>query len=151
MSKYIARFVTHKDFKCNHCHKLPVDFYSEDGGVRSKTPVIYQEFFGAYEKFREPWGRPIHWTSGYRCPYWNRQVGGSSMSVHMFGLAGDLECKDNEELDELYQCILEYNSELRIGKYRKQGDRKPFIHYDIGYEIIPRLTKKWRKGARWTG
>lgn len=149
MSKYIARFITHQDYKCNHCRKLPPDFYLDDGGARSKTPVIYQEFFEVYEKFRVPWGKPINWTSGYRCPYWNSQVGGSPMSVHIFGLAGDLECKDNDELEGLYKCILTFTSELRLGKYGQKGDRKPFIHFDIGYEIIPRLTKKWHKMARW--
>lgn len=151
MSKYIARFITHQDYKCNHCHKLPPDFYSDDGGLSGETPVIYQGFFGAYEKFRVPWGKAINWTSGYRCPYWNNQVGGSPISIHIFGLAGDLECENNDELEGLYKCILTFNPELRLGKYRQKGDRKPFIHFDIGYEIIPRLTKKWRKGARWTG
>jgi len=149
-NKYIARFITQWDYKCKHCGKLPVDFYSEDGGVR-KAPVIYEEFFEAYEKFRVPWGRPINWTSGYRCPYWNNQDGGSPISIHIFGLAGDLECKNNDELEGLYKCILTFNPGLRLGKYRQKGDRKPFIHFDIGYEIIPRLTKKWHKGARWTG
>jgi len=154
MSKYIAPFVTHRDYKCNHCRKLPPDFYGEDGGLRSRTPVIYQEFFEAYEKFRTPWGKGIHWTSGYRCPYWNNHEGGSPISIHIFGLAGDLECENDREMEELYQCILEYNSELRLGKYRQRiidgKVIKPFIHYDIGYEIIPRLTKKWHKMARWT-
>ncbi len=155
MSNYIARFITHKDYKCNHCHKLPPDFYGDDGDGKSRTPVIYQEFFEAYEKFRVPWGRPINWTSGYRCLYWNDQVGGSPISIHVFGLAGDLECKSNEELEGLYKCILTFSPELRLGKYRERiidgKKRKPFIHHDVGYEIIPRLTKKWRRGARWTG
>ena len=155
MSKYIARFITHKDYKCNHCNKLPPDFYSEDGRQKSRTPVIYQEFFLAYERFRVPWRKPISWTSGYRCLYWNKHEGGSPISIHIFGLAGDGECRDNEEMEELYQCMLEYSPEMRIGKYRQKivdGQViKPFIHFDIGYEIIPRLTKKWRKGARWTG
>jgi len=155
VSKLIAPFITHQDYKCNHCHRLPPDFYGEDGGLSGKTPVIYQEFFEAYEKFRVPWGKGISWTSGYRCPYWNSHEGGSPISIHIFGLAGDLACKDNEELEELYQCILEYNSELRLGKYRQRiidgKVIKPFIHHDIGYEIIPRLDKKWHKMARWAG
>lgn len=149
MKKNIAPHILFSEYKCNHCRRLPPDFYSEDGGVKSVIPVIYQEFFGAYEKFRVPWGRGINWTSGYRCPYWNEKSGGSDFSVHIFGLAGDLACKNNDELEGLYQCILTFSPELRLGKYRQKGDRKPFIHFDIGYEIIPRLSKKWHKMARW--
>ena len=42
------------------------------------------------DPLREAYGRPIHVTSGYRCPRLNRLVGGSPNSQHMRGEAADI-------------------------------------------------------------
>ena len=42
------------------------------------------------DPLRELYGRPIHVTSGYRCPKLNRLVGGAPNSQHMRGEASDI-------------------------------------------------------------
>ena len=42
------------------------------------------------EPLREFLGKPIHITSGYRCPELNRRVGGSTHSYHQRGWAADI-------------------------------------------------------------
>ena len=42
------------------------------------------------DPLRELYGRPIHVTSGYRCPKLNRLVGGAPNSQHMRGEAADI-------------------------------------------------------------
>ena len=44
------------------------------------------------EAVRYALGAPIIITSGYRCPEVNRNVGGSSTSMHVQGLAADFIC-----------------------------------------------------------
>ena len=41
------------------------------------------------DPLREKYGRPIHVSSGYRCPRLNRAVGGSATSQHVKGEAAD--------------------------------------------------------------
>lgn len=43
------------------------------------------------DPLRAAWGRPIHVTSGYRCPLLNMAVGGSVTSAHKLGYAADLQ------------------------------------------------------------
>ena len=42
------------------------------------------------DPLREAWGGPLTVTSGYRCPEFNRAVGGSETSAHTAGWAADL-------------------------------------------------------------
>jgi len=43
------------------------------------------------DPLRAAYGKPIRISSGYRCPKLNKAVGGSPTSVHMKGLAADLQ------------------------------------------------------------
>ncbi len=43
------------------------------------------------DPLREAYGMPISVSSGYRCERLNKAVGGSATSVHMKGLAADLQ------------------------------------------------------------
>lgn len=47
------------------------------------------ELLGALEELRRVIGRPIHITSGYRCPEHNAAVGGAPHSQHCQGAAVD--------------------------------------------------------------
>lgn len=78
------------------------------------------------QPIRDKWGKPIHVSSGYRCPTLNKLVGGVSNSDHIYGCAADittmedtpkenaklfaliLEMWNNGEIPLLKQCINEY-------------------------------------------
>jgi len=47
-------------------------------------------FMERLQQVREEWGKPLIVTSGARCAYWNKKVGGSPRSQHVFSRAVDL-------------------------------------------------------------
>lgn len=73
---------------------------------------------------------PLHITSGYRPPAYNRKVGGVSNSTHIDGLAADIY-SDYMGVDELYDiCDRVIGDRGGVGYYPTQG----FIHVDLrGY------------------
>lgn len=65
--------------------------------------------------------------SGYRCPTWNKKVGGSKNSEHMKGTAVDFTHTDQELLEEVAGDLqLEWD-----GGFSYYKDKK-FIHIDKG-------------------
>lgn len=74
--------------------------------------------------------QPVHVTSGYRPPAYNRKVGGVSNSTHIDGLAADIY-SDYISVDELYDiCDKVIGDRGGVGYYPNQG----FIHVDLrGY------------------
>ena len=73
---------------------------------------------------------PLHITSGYRPPTYNRKVGGVSNSTHIDGLAADIY-SDYMGVEELYDiCDRVIGDRGGVGYYPTQG----FIHVDLrGY------------------
>lgn len=57
------------------------------------------------DPLREKYGRPIHVSSGYRCPRLNRAVGGSATSQHVKGEAADIYVTRPKEMAELFALI----------------------------------------------
>ena len=57
------------------------------------------------DPLREKYGRPIHVSSGYRCPRLNKAVGGSATSQHVTGEASDIYVSRARELAELFALI----------------------------------------------
>ena len=140
MTEYLSEFLLFDEFKCGHCGLLPPDLFVHD----IKRP--YSELFHIFDSVRATWGKPIPVTSGYRCPYHNKNIGGSQLSIHMWGLALDMDLPSTQEVEELYHLIdMDFNH-LRIGKYTESGS---FIHIDNGYEVTPRASHSWIPGTRW--
>ena len=139
----LSKYLTTSEFKCKCCGALPPDLYAEEG-----LEDIYATFFGAFDDIREMFGKAIPINSGYRCAKHNAAVGGEPLSVHTFGLALDMDCKNAAEVEWLAECVERTHDELRMGKYKQAGT---FIHCDMGYYIWPRASKKWRSGVRWEG
>jgi uncharacterized protein YcbK (DUF882 family) len=73
---------------------------------------------------------PLHITSGYRPPAYNRKVGGVSNSTHIDGLAADIY-SDHLSTDELYDiCDRIVGEKGGVGYYPIQQ----FVHVDVrGY------------------
>lgn len=61
-------------------------------------------------------GNPIRILSGYRCPMWNKQVGGKVLSRHMEGLAMDIEIPFYE-LDGAYDIVTKLLPFSGLGLY----------------------------------
>jgi len=135
-------YVSTEEYACKHCGRLPHEIRD------TYVPYVYEILFDSFKEIREAWGKPIKINSGYRCPEHNQSIGGELLSVHLFGLALDLDCKDVAEVHELDSLIEEMYPDLRRGTYTKKGS---FIHIDIGYHIIPRMSESWIEGVRWTG
>ena len=92
---------------------------------------ISEEFVEHLQRLRDIYGEPIYITSGYRCPEYNRQIGGYYKSPHLTGKAVDI-------VTELKPVTMAYMADdlevFRIGIYRGH------IHLDI---LEPRPSKYW--------
>ena len=154
MSKYIARFITFKEYECRCCHRLPPDFYYNGGGRVESPPYLYRELLDRFKTIREKWGKAINITSGYVClkhqkDLYEQGIKITMISVHNFGLALDLDCSDEEETKSMAKFIRRFCPELRMGwkSYLYRG--QSFIHIDTGFRISPVYSKKLCAGAEW--
>lgn len=64
--------------------------------------IISKRMVDAYQDIRDEYGDAIEIAtaggSGYRCDTHNREVGGASRSLHKFGCAFDMHCRDKPKL-----------------------------------------------------
>ena len=121
MKKYVSPNFRVSEFRCHHCGEIKLS----------------QRLVDALEKLRHDCGdAPIHVRSGYRCPEWNKRVGGVLGSKHLTGEAADIVVvgKEPEEVAEIAEGIAEFRHG-GIGIYEN------FVHVDV------------RRGgaARWKG
>ena len=75
-----------REFMCSHCGSVIID----------------PELVRRLQKMRDELGEPIRINSAYRCPDYNRQIGGASNSQHTTGRAADLAGTHLAELAEKY-------------------------------------------------
>ena len=136
----IAPYITRAEYECSCCHALPPDLDTKRW--------LYDIFFAKFKEIREEWGKPIQISSGYRCKKKNVAEGGKDISVHLFGLALDLNLPTVGDVFELDDLIETLHPDLRRGMYTTAYT---FIHVDMGYTIVPRAMPEWVMGARWTG
>lgn len=85
------------------------------------------------DEIREEIGRSVSVYSGYRCPEYNKLVGGSSNSQHMKFRALDLGVGAKDHLN-----LISVASD-KVMKFRNQhkevglGIYKNFVHIDVGF------------------
>ncbi len=70
-----------KEFECPCCHTVLLN------------PLLVLNL----QKLRDEWGRPLIITSGYRCEFHNREVGGVKRSLHRLGQAADVQVMGSEQ------------------------------------------------------
>lgn len=80
-------------------------------GIRNETtPEVEQNLIAlvcvVLDPAREKWGKPIHVSSGYRCPELNKAVGGVPTSQHLKGEAADITAGSRRENAELGRLIV---------------------------------------------
>lgn len=88
------------------------------------------------QPLREKLGKPVIITSGYRCAYLNKLVGGKETSQHVMGQAADIRVKGmtppalcafiKSSGLTVDQCINEYDQWVHVS-YRKEGNRNQYF------------------------
>ena len=88
---------------------------------------VVQELKEKMNQVRIIMGVPIYITSGYRCSYWNSEVGGAWDSLHMEGTACDayVSGMSNEMVDKLAEAGLS----VGLGVIRYYGQQ--FVHFQL--------------------
>lgn len=111
-----------------------------------QTTLIDEALVEILQMLRDHWpGHALHITSGYRCPAYNRSVGGATGSYHSKGMAADITVDGvaPREVAKYAESI----GVLGIGLYETQADGF-FVHVDTrtyksfwyGQKQAPRTT-----------
>lgn len=105
------------------------------------TQTLHDPALSAYlQQIREHFGKPLHITSGYRCPKHNEAVGGTANSLHTKGMAADFVISGIKPLE-----IAQYAEQIGINGI---GLYDNFVHIDTrenkffwyGHQQEPRNT-----------
>lgn len=105
------------------------EFACRDG---SDTILIHPDLPPLLQAIRDYVAAPLHITSAYRTPGWNRRVGGEENSYHLRGMAADITATGLSPV-QIYRAIENgwvsaVNPEkIGMGLYIKQG----FVHVDV--------------------
>lgn len=75
---------------------LPKEFACKCGRSDCDAPPMDLEFLDLLDKLREKWGKPMVITSGVRCVFHNKNIGGAKRSQHLVGKAVDIRATMNE-------------------------------------------------------
>lgn len=100
-----------EEFKCR-CDRVNCD-----------APEMDQDFIDKLRALRLEYGKPLSVTSGARCDYWNKKVGGTSFSQHKYGRAADIFSTSPYFLADLLELALKHH-------FTGIGIGKNFIHLD---------------------
>ncbi len=124
------------EFICKCGCGVPSEFKDEDQEIIANLKRLANEVL---EPLRTALGNsPLMITSGYRCPRYNRRVGGAKNSFHLKGLAADVVSKHKSPA-EVHRVALQLQ---KAGKIGGVGLYKGFTHVDLG----PKRT--WRGDQR---
>jgi len=71
-----------------------------------RTVVVHWALIRLLERMREQIEQPLYITSGYRCPRWNQEVGGAPESLHLAGMAADVQAStDVQHLASIAEAV----------------------------------------------
>lgn len=112
------------------------EFICNCEGLCNKFDGIDRDLVATLDLMREDLGLPLIVNSGLRCPEHNRNVGGSSDSRHLYGLAADISLPKGYTSADMEELAEEY---------------EPFLNGGIGlYDTFIHLDVRGRR-ARWDG
>jgi zinc D-Ala-D-Ala carboxypeptidase len=97
-----------KEIACKGTGKLSVN-----AGLLDKLDLL-----------RSHLGHPLSLSSVFRSPYHNAKVGGAPRSMHLFGLAADIQIIGKDK-----NLILEFAEDLGFTGF---GYYRTFLHVDLG-------------------
>lgn len=98
----------------------------------SNIVIVSNVLLKILDTLREKIGEPIYINSGYRTPEYNKEVGGSTLSYHMYGMAADIRA-DRHTPKQLYTIL----DEMLKG-WGGLEEHYTFLHVDV-------RAKEWRK------
>lgn len=111
--------------------KLSSNFSSNEFDCHGKNccseTIVEQDLINYLQKIREHFNKPVHISSGYRCPVHNKNVNGATGSRHVKGMAADIYIDGIAPVE-----IAKYAESigvLGIGLYETQKDGF-FVHVD---------------------
>lgn len=109
------------------------------GSSCCSTGKIDADLVTILQKIRDHFGKPVYISSAYRCPTWNKEVGGVSGSYHLRGQAADIKVEGvaPAEVAKYAESI----GVLGIGLYETSTDGY-FVHVDT------RTTKSYWYGQK---
>jgi uncharacterized protein YcbK (DUF882 family) len=87
--------------------------------------AVDAELLAVLTDLRETYGKPIKITSACRCPSHNRKVGGSKNSMHLIGIAADIQVEGMSPAKVEQYLLGKYP-----GKYGIAA-AKTFVHIDV--------------------
>lgn len=119
---HISAHLRYKEIRCK-CMRC-------DGGI------ITPETLELFERIRaEAGGKPLTITSGFRCPEYNRIVGGVPKSYHRMGRALDILFPDHIKPWEFYKICM--------GKAQGAGLYSWGVHIDTGKTKHQWMDRSW--------
>lgn len=99
------------------------EFYCHCG--ECEFPGMDQVLLDKLNLAREVAHIAFHITSGYRCPNFNKEIGGKKNSAHTKGMAADIYCVDSSRRWRIIEACLPY--------FNRIGIDKEFIHVDVDH------------------
>lgn len=110
----MGKYFKESEFKCKHCGDILLD----------------DKLIPTLDAIREIYHKPMVINSGYRCPAYNKQVGGGP--EHQMGMAADISCTNNKDRFELVAaCLSEGITRIGIGD--------SFIHIGVSANLAQRV------------
>lgn len=100
-------------------------YFKENEFVMGEENVFHKmdtSLLARIDILRENVGEPLHITSSYRSPEYNKSIGGASRSQHLKGKAVDLSCKNG-----ILRSKIVFEA-LKLGL--TAGVAKTFVHVD---------------------
>lgn len=79
-------------------------------------------------------GESVEITSGIRCPYWNKKVGGTSGSMHLDCKAVDVKSKGGIYMRKFVKAALEAGLTIGVMKKAIHVDVRPGAEIMFGYD-----------------
>jgi len=81
--------------------------------------ILHPKMINTFQALRDYINKPIHITSGCRCPEWNLKVGGVNESAHIYGMALDM--------------YVNGLSARQFGEIIKRAEKSGVFGYDFRY------------------
>lgn len=128
------------------------EFACKDGTI--STPIS-QELVTMLQRLRDRLGVPINISSAYRTPKYNKAVGGSTNSQHLYGKAADITCSvDPLVVAWVAQDLGFHGVECGIGSNYVHVDMRAGWWFAVKplankkYETVPKLFTTIKYGSR---
>ena len=122
-----------------------VDSVDNTPGIAVQTNLVSLATY-VLQPLRDAVGKPIVVHCGYRCPDYNRMIGGDPNSEHLYGLAADIDIPGmtNEEIvAKVKELKLPFQQIIDEQLYNKLGYLEQWIH--ISWSVKPaRIVKTAR-------